>query len=1173
MLIPAHHVNHKKEREKERKPIKSMMTFWWHRGVAVVAFVSWILLCSVVTPASAQPFAGFPVMTFTVFPQAPKEWDEADLRVQLGATLSNRYRAVFGSLNATADLYFFNQVYNPFGNTISVAMNPAKYNNGVQLFHFDLLASLLQSGAALASEGYTVSNAVVAENAAPSVTVSFPPFGTMYAGAGAKPLLTVRLNFSPRRGRTVTIALQASAGILGVTTSPATIVVAYPAQTGTFQLLSNTVGLANFTAAVAGGTDGALRYIINSTSLENNWAEFIQPGLAQLIITPPTTKTYASTISDNFTIQVPSSYLYDTFSLSIALRGSPLGLTIRPAVLVVTSKQPTTYNFSVSGPVGSYTIGATLTGANGADFGLQPRTPCFVDPTLNITVSRLLDAFMITPYYSVDYGGAYSSEITVRIRRPPKYQLIFSVEADDSYAVPSSLEFLPNSSTAATFVLVAKSTGIKIVSFALSGPSAGDYEAPPARSWAVRTPNMLCSSHGGGHRDDCLSLNGCRWNEALRQCSNRTLPIHISDIPIVFNHEPKFLEILLPTPVVRNLTIILTAKARLAFSPKRLYIGPGEKNASFSFVPKLKRFDATVQQEYFLKLLGPDANVFSQQQAYVIIRPQIVCKVTGPWSFYVVTGSGTFNVSCDTPADSTTTMELVLRETGRASPFVFTPSTLTFLSGQSSATFSVPHSAAAGLFHVVYNIGGVDAPRYAKITDTPIKAQGSIRVCVPPAFYVTGGILSPVYNLDLSMIPSKPVTVTLTILNASTGAVVPASAVAVIPLNITYNGTQRGTFQVIGLVPGQYLLNTSLEGDLLSKYDIPEPTPFAIQDPEDGSAFTSRLGVGFLPSARCRVNVGRNSAFFQGQNFPDDGIKLCTDYIQTFPNSTFNCAALATKLLCRTILQTTGNLCIWHNDACVFIQQLQGNVTDVAFGSTFTLLLTKNKTVWSIGSPLYGQLGHYSSSIAPVPINANITAIVAGTAHSLALDETGAVWAWGNNRDNQLGIGTSIKATHIPRLLVFPRDTVTNLKPNITCITAGTLFSGALSLSGNVFLWGSNALGQLSWDPENVKTVINPAFVDSRIFGGASVIGLQCGEYHTMVATETNVYTFGDNAMGQLGRDWVRGRGPLGPNLEERLFFYEPLPPMPFNSSQPFISAPTYNTTLVGRFGCVKQKI
>lgn len=823
-----------------------MLTRW----MALIVALSALLVLN----TAAQPFAGFPVLTCIISPQAPTVLTEtvgvAELKAKFATALISRYPAVFGAISAEDDIYFFGSQFGTPSSIINVALNPTKYHNGIQLFHFDLAAALLQSGEFLAQDEYTFSNAVVAENAAPSVAVSFLPFGTMYAGSGATPLQTVQLAFSPRRGRTVEIQI-ASANGVAVTTTPATLLITFPAIATAFQVSSSTAGLANFTATVVGGTDGALRYIVDTASLATNVAQFLPSGQTLLLVTPPGTKTYASTISDNFTIQVPASYLYDTFAVNVALRGSPLGLTFRPPVLVLTRKQPAAgYTFTVSGPVGSYTLGYTLTGLNGADFGAQPRTPCFVDPTLNVTVSRLADAYMITPYYSTDYGGAFSDTITVRIRRPPKYHLVFAVDADDSYTIPARIEFTPNSSTEATFILVAKSTGIKIVTFLLSGVSAGDYGTPPARTWEVRTPNMHCASRGALHQTDCLSLNGCRWNAALGQCSNRTLPIHISAIPIVFNLEPKALEILLPTPVVTNLTIVLTAKARLAFSPKRLFIGPGQQNASFGFIPKLKRFDGTVQQDYFLKLYGPDANVFTQQLSYVVIRPQIRCNVTGPWSFYVVTGSTNFTVTCDTPADSRTTMELYLNETGTASPFSFSPAVLEFLPGATSANFSVPRSSAVGLYHAKYRIVGVDTPRYAAVPLTPIKALGSIRVCLPPSFGVTGGILSTPYNLDLSEVPTKVVTVFLTVIrNASTGAVVPPSAVSIIPTNITFNNTQRGSFQVIGLVPGDYLLNVSLEGDLLTKYDIPSPLPFTIQDPQDGNAFTARLGALLRPEA------------------------------------------------------------------------------------------------------------------------------------------------------------------------------------------------------------------------------------------------------------------------------------------------------------------------------------
>ena len=87
-----------------------------------------------------------------------------------------------------------------------------------------------------------------------------------------------------------------------------------------------------------------------------------------------------------------------------------------------------------------------------------------------------------------------------------------------------------------------------------------------------------------------------------------------------------------------------------------------------------------------------------------------------------------------------------------------------------------------------------------------------------------------------------------------------------------------------------------------------------------------------------------------------------------------------------------------------------------------------------------------------------IAAVTAGSQHSLILSHTGKLYGWGRNLEGQLGLGnrTSVK---VPTLIsALAEETVLE-------VGAGADFTLAVSMSGTVFGWGSNAAGQLGRPP------------------------------------------------------------------------------------------------------------
>jgi alpha-tubulin suppressor-like RCC1 family protein len=98
---------------------------------------------------------------------------------------------------------------------------------------------------------------------------------------------------------------------------------------------------------------------------------------------------------------------------------------------------------------------------------------------------------------------------------------------------------------------------------------------------------------------------------------------------------------------------------------------------------------------------------------------------------------------------------------------------------------------------------------------------------------------------------------------------------------------------------------------------------------------------------------------------------------------------------------------------------LPGGVELIAAGGYHSLALKDDGTVWAWGLNIVGLLGngtttHHSSTPVQVSEVGGIEVIVAGSSHSLALKDDGTVWAWGANGSGQLGTGTTTKSSSTP---------------------------------------------------------------------------------------------------------------------------------------------------------------
>jgi alpha-tubulin suppressor-like RCC1 family protein len=192
------------------------------------------------------------------------------------------------------------------------------------------------------------------------------------------------------------------------------------------------------------------------------------------------------------------------------------------------------------------------------------------------------------------------------------------------------------------------------------------------------------------------------------------------------------------------------------------------------------------------------------------------------------------------------------------------------------------------------------------------------------------------------------------------------------------------------------------------------------------------------------------------------------------------------------------------------------SIAKVIAGPQFTVALTTTGTVWAWGANDNGQLGTGDQVDTNTPKQiaslSSISDVKCGNNYCLALDAAGALWGWGLNDQSQLGSAASTTAVLTP----------VQVLTGVAQFSAGGKHGLAI-VSNELYAWGCGTSGATA-HPKNIPAAVKDKWhvaapTAVAAFSGVNIQSAAAGAEHSIVLdTCGNVYTFGADHFGQLGR-------------------------------------------------------
>ncbi|MBI0100391.1 InlB B-repeat-containing protein [Bifidobacterium sp. W8114] len=168
---------------------------------------------------------------------------------------------------------------------------------------------------------------------------------------------------------------------------------------------------------------------------------------------------------------------------------------------------------------------------------------------------------------------------------------------------------------------------------------------------------------------------------------------------------------------------------------------------------------------------------------------------------------------------------------------------------------------------------------------------------------------------------------------------------------------------------------------------------------------------------------------------------------------------------------------------------------------------------WKLDKDNGPETGGQTVTLTPPPERGiRLSQADAGDLHSGAVGSDGSLYTWGDNDSHgQLGRDTTDKQDSRPGKADAPAGV------KFVYVSAGYGFSVALGSDGNLYSWGDNSRGQLG----RTVTSSTPANRPNKVETPAGITFVQAsagGSYVVAASSDGDIYTWGNNIHGELGR-------------------------------------------------------
>ena len=171
--------------------------------------------------------------------------------------------------------------------------------------------------------------------------------------------------------------------------------------------------------------------------------------------------------------------------------------------------------------------------------------------------------------------------------------------------------------------------------------------------------------------------------------------------------------------------------------------------------------------------------------------------------------------------------------------------------------------------------------------------------------------------------------------------------------------------------------------------------------------------------------------------------------------------------------------------------------------------------IWFWGLTGWQGPGVVRAQVSPTAF----TQVTAGLAHSAGLTADGQLWLWGSNNLGQLGDGTTMDHAQ-PQVIFTPATAAANT--TWTFVAVGGFHSAALRSDGTLWTWGANANGQLG--DGTTTDHLRPAAVPPppTAAAGTRWVGVALGDAFTLaLRSDSTLWAWGANIKGQVGNNFA----------------------------------------------------